>query len=123
MGAIMSDKKYYKVWAKHEIRVCYLVPEDLIEKGNDDDGRAEENGLLKLLCDKDIAYVEPHTNRVQFDEHYMESKGIKLVVEDVDGDPSPTLFPRMTADWDIGFPDEELDSDSDSSEDDSDVDF
>ena len=47
MGAIM---KYYKVWAKHEIRVCYLVPEDLIEKGNDDDGVAEEDGLLNLLC-------------------------------------------------------------------------
>lgn len=119
----MSDKKYYKVWAKHEIRVCYLVPEDLIETCQETDGRAEENGLLKLLCDKDIAYVEPHTNRVQFDEHYMQSKGIKLVVEDVDGDPSPTLFPRMTADWDIGFPDEELGSDSDSYEDDSDVEF
>ena len=120
MGAIM---KYYKVWAKHEIRVCYLVPEDLIEKGNDDDGVAEEDGLLELLCGKDIAYVEPHTQRVVFDEHYMDKKGIKLVVEDIDGDPSPTLFPRMTADWDIGFPDEELGSDSDSSEDDSDVDF
>ena len=75
------------------------------------------------MCGKDIVYVEPHTNRVQFDENYMESKGIKLVVEDVDGDPSPTLFPRMTADWDIGFPGEELESDSESSDDDSDVEF
>ena len=48
----------------------------------------------------------------------MEKKGIKVVMEDVDGDPSPTMFPRMTADWDIGFPDDVLDS-----EEDSDVDF
>ena len=119
-----EDKKYYKVWAKHEIRVCYLVPEDLIEKVEDTDGVEEENSLLDLLCGKDIVYVEPHTQRIVFDEHYMDSKGIKVVVEDVDGDPSPTLFPRMTADWDIGFPDDvDFDDEDESSESDSDVDF
>ena len=33
------------------------------------------------------------------------------------------IVSRMTADWDIGFPGEELESDSESSDDDSDVEF
>ena len=123
-----ENQKYYKVWAKHEVRVCYLVPEGLIETCQDTDGRAEENQLLDLLCNKNIAYVDnqlrwhggDEIQSIEFDRNYMEDKGIKVVIEDVDGDPSPTMFPRMTADWDIGFPDEELDSED---SDDSDVEF
>ena len=43
-----------------------------------------------LFCGKDIVYVEPH--KQVFDENYMESKGIKLVVEDVDGDQVQHCF-------------------------------
>ena len=126
----MSEEKneYYKVYAKHEVRVCYLVPQDLIEPGNDE-GDFEESQLLQLLCDKNIAYIDnqlrwhggDEIQSIEFDRSYMDNKGIRVVIEDVDGDPSPTMFPRTTADWDIGFPDDELDSDEDSEE--SDVEF
>jgi hypothetical protein len=124
-----ETKKYYKVYAKHEFRVCYLVPQELIEPGDNDEGDTEEDQLLQLLCNKDIAYVDnqlrwhggDEIQSIEFDRKYMDKKGIKVFIEDVDGDPSPTMFPRTTADWDIGFPDDELDSEEDSE--DSDVEF
>lgn len=104
--------KYYEVRAKHEIRVCYLVPQELIQSGDNDEGAAEEQQLLQLLCDKDIVHVSnelrwhdgDEIQSIEFDRNYMDNKGIKVVIEDVDGDPSPTMYPRTIADWDIGFP-------------------
>jgi hypothetical protein len=100
--------KYYEVRAKHEIRVCYLVPQELIQSGDNDEGAAEEQQLLQLLCDKDIVHVSNdlfnEIQSIEFDRNYMDNKGIKVVIEDVDGDPSPTMYPRTIADWDIGFP-------------------
>lgn len=127
-----ETQRYYKVYAKHEIRVCYLVPEELIEPGDNDEGDVEENQLLELLCDKNIAYVEnglrwyggDEIQSLEFNRNYMDNKGIKIVIEDVDGDPSPTMFPRTTADWDIAFPDETVIHEHQfNPEEDSDVDF
>ena len=99
--------KYYKIHAKHEFRVCYLVPQELIQSGDNDEGAAEEQQLLQLLCNKDIVHVSFRLMQIQsieFDRNYMDNKGIKVVIEDVDGDPSPTMYPRTIADWDIEFP-------------------
>ena len=112
---VMSKQKtYYKVWAKHEFRVCYLVPDSLLTLDDNDDEESEEGKLLDLLCNKNIVYVDPSSQSIEFDRSYMDSKGIRVILEDVDGDPSPTLSPRMTADWDITIEDEESESESES---------
>ena len=112
-----EDKKYYEVWAKHEIRVCYRVPVELVSKKLEQ-SRAEGNRdwwiadghLLDILCDKDIFEEEQVVKQswqhptFGFNEHYLNKTGIIVKVESADGDPSPTLNPRMRADWDIGYP-------------------
>ena len=105
--------KFYTVWAKHTITVRYEVPEELI-KSDGGDGEWEERQLLDLLCNKDIAYVSnqlrwyngDEIQSVEFDRRYMESKGINVFIEYVDGDPSPTKNERRVADWDIAFPED-----------------